>query len=215
MQGGFGESCNLIAHLMMTVAFYTYFLSIFYLEYVPTTHDWSWENDSVNQRPSVTYNKHAAGFGESCNLIAHLRMTVAFYTCSLSIFFLEYVPTTQLIFRKWFVKLKIISYIIKKTCRGCLGESCNLIAHLMMTVYYTHALYPTGVLGSVLLRDKQSLQQCLESASSLVFLFAKHHQKSVNQWIVKHLLSKESSDQTMHLDLSATANMHPPVHCAG
>jgi hypothetical protein len=51
----------------------------------------------------------------------------------------------------------------------------------MMTVYYTHALYPTGVLGSVLLRDKQSLQQCLESASSLVFLFAKHHQKSVNQ----------------------------------
>jgi hypothetical protein len=55
----------------------------------------------------------------------------------------------------------------------------------------------------------------LESASSLVFLFAKHHQKSVNQWIVKHLLSKESSDQTMHLDLSATANMHPPVHCAG
>jgi hypothetical protein len=120
--GGFWESCNLIAHLTMTVAFYTCSLSIFYLEYVPTTHDWSWENDLVNQRPSVTYNKHAAGFRESCNLIAHLRMTVAFYTCSLSIIYLEYVPTTQLIFRKWFVKLKIISYIKKKTCRGCLGS---------------------------------------------------------------------------------------------
>ncbi len=119
--GGFWESCNMIPHLRMTVAFYTCSLSIFYLEYVPTTHDWSWENDLVNQRPSDTYNKHAAGFGESCNLIAHLRLTVAFYACSLSIFYLEYVPTTQLIFRKWFVQLKIISYIKIKTCRGCLG----------------------------------------------------------------------------------------------
>jgi len=114
-------------------------------------------------------------------LIAHLRMTVAFYTCSLSIFYLEYVPTTQLIFRKRFVKLKIIGYIKKKNLQGVFGESCNLIAHLVLTVDFTHALYPTGVFGSVLLRDKQSLQQCLESASSLVFLVAKHHQKSVNQ----------------------------------
>jgi hypothetical protein len=51
----------------------------------------------------------------------------------------------------------------------------------MVTVDFTHALYPTGVFGSVLLRDKQPLQQLFKSASSLVFLFAKHHQKSVNQ----------------------------------
>ncbi len=120
--GRFSESCNLIAHLRMTIACYACSLCVFYLEYVPTTHDWSWENDLVNQWPSVTYNKHAAGFGESCNLIAHFRMTVVFYACSLSIFYLKYLPTTQLNLRKWFVKLKIISYIKKKTCRGCLGS---------------------------------------------------------------------------------------------